>query len=144
MTKILTSEVTTLTTFYIQSCCNCHILFGMPQELEDSRREDKERFYCPNGHGQSYRGKSDDQLRREAIVARDQTLTENRRLANDNGRLADDNMSLAKKNRTMRARAKAGMCSKCNRPFKNYASNMETKHGAKAKATPKAKAKAHD
>ena len=127
MAEILTSAVTARTTFFIQTCCNCHVLFGMPQELEDSRRDDKRDFYCPNGHNQNYPGKTVAQRARAAEAERDT-------LRRDNDRLADDNMSLAKKNRSLRARAKAGMCSKCNRTFKNYASHMETKHGAKAKA----------
>lgn len=59
-------EMKTTTEFFIEECCACGVLFGMTKELHDQRYRDKSSFYCPNGHSQSYMGKSDKTLRQEA------------------------------------------------------------------------------
>lgn len=41
-------------TFNRISCCKCGIPFGVPREFERTRRWDGFRFFCPNGHEQSY------------------------------------------------------------------------------------------
>lgn len=46
-----------------EDCCFCGIAFGMTKDFEQRRREDHQSFYCPNGHGQSYRGKTAQQKR---------------------------------------------------------------------------------
>lgn len=45
--------------FEVVECCNCHVQFCMTQEHNRSLITNKETFYCPNGHPQSYTGKSD-------------------------------------------------------------------------------------
>lgn len=34
----------------LHSCASCGIPFGITRELEEKRRQDHGRFYCPNGH----------------------------------------------------------------------------------------------
>jgi DNA repair exonuclease SbcCD ATPase subunit len=43
-------------TMITQTCCNCHVLFAIPEEMNTARKKDKKSFYCPNGHSQSYIG----------------------------------------------------------------------------------------
>ena len=45
--------------FEVVECCNCHVQFYMTHEHQRSLIASKETFYCPNGHPQSYTGKSD-------------------------------------------------------------------------------------
>lgn len=47
-------------------CVTCHITFWITQSHNNRLLETKESFYCPNGHSQSYKGKSDAQQCREA------------------------------------------------------------------------------
>ncbi len=42
-------------------CCKCHVLFWVTTIHDDRLIETKETFYCPNGHPQSYQGKTDKQ-----------------------------------------------------------------------------------
>lgn len=42
-------------------CCNCGILFWITTARDKRYLETKESFYCPNGHSQSYVGKTDKQ-----------------------------------------------------------------------------------
>jgi len=47
-------------------CCNCAILFCLPDGYERQRRRDHKDFSCPNGHEQHFTGKSDlEELRAE-------------------------------------------------------------------------------
>jgi len=41
-------------------CCNCHILFAVPEEFNDQQLKLREEgiFYCPKGHYQHYVGLS--------------------------------------------------------------------------------------
>ena len=43
------------------SCCNCGVLFFITKKHNAELIRSKERFYCPNGHRQSYVGKTDAQ-----------------------------------------------------------------------------------
>ena len=40
-------------------CCKCGIAFSVPSEWDRQKRLKHDTFYCPNGHGQSYVGKTD-------------------------------------------------------------------------------------
>lgn len=40
-------------------CCQCHLLFWVTSDHKRRLVKSKESFYCPNGHSQSYVGKSD-------------------------------------------------------------------------------------
>lgn len=40
-------------------CCNCHVPFAVPRELDQALQRCHNTFYCPKGHAQSYTGKSD-------------------------------------------------------------------------------------
>lgn len=40
-------------------CCNCHMIFAVTDKHRRSLIESHEEFYCPNGHPQSYVGKTD-------------------------------------------------------------------------------------
>lgn len=48
--------------FEIIECCNCHVQFCMTQEHRQNLVDSKETFCCPNGHEQSYTGKSNKQI----------------------------------------------------------------------------------
>lgn len=40
---------------YEECCCNCGVTFWMTCGMQKKFKDDKSTFYCPNGHGQSYR-----------------------------------------------------------------------------------------
>jgi len=40
-------------------CCSCHIQFAMSKVYDDALRRCHNTFYCPEGHPQSYSGRSD-------------------------------------------------------------------------------------
>lgn len=38
------------------TCCKCGIPFWLDSDFDDELKQRKTTFYCPKGHGQSYRG----------------------------------------------------------------------------------------
>lgn len=114
-------------TFVVEDCCNCGTPFAMTKELRDRRLEDHKSFYCPNGHSQSYTGKTEAQKLREQLermeIQRDHARDETRR-----ARLA---ASAAKGQATKaRNRAAKGVCPHpdCKRSFVDVAKHVKTKH----------------
>lgn len=51
---------------YCEECPSCHLLFWMSQDHHNRLVSSKKSFYCPNGHSQSYTGKTDKQKLIEA------------------------------------------------------------------------------
>lgn len=49
-----------------EKCCSCDMLFWITKKHQDSLKLSKESFYCPNGHSQSYYGKTDKQKLKES------------------------------------------------------------------------------
>ena len=99
-------------------CCECGIIFGMPSDLYDYRVNDHGNFYCPNGHGQSFVGKSEAQRLKEMLAE------EQRKLSQAQFEL----MATEKKVKRLEKRAKNGVCPCCHRQFVSVARHMKTKH----------------
>lgn len=55
--------------FEILDCSACGVPFGAPRAYLDRRRNDGQSFYCPNGHGQSWRETEADRQRKRAEEA---------------------------------------------------------------------------
>lgn len=117
-------------------CCNCNMLFAIPQELKNralqKRGPEGLRFYCPAGHQQWYVGETDaEKMRRE-----------NDRLKQEQAWYEDRYKSLRADAEHQRHRAngykghatritkrvKAGVCPCCNRTFKALAEHMARQH----------------
>ena len=97
-------------------CCNCGIVFSMPQEIRNLRYSDKGTFFCPNGHSQHYVGESD----ADKIA----------RLAKDLARAKKERNAERAARKRAAARIEKGVCTKCNRTFQNVARHMASKHGS--------------
>lgn len=51
---------------FCEECPTCHVLFWISTKHQKRLASTKENFCCPNGHKQSYSGKTDKQKLREA------------------------------------------------------------------------------
>jgi hypothetical protein len=47
-----------------EACCNCGIIFDLPDHICNQRKIDGKLFYCPNGHGQHYTENKDVEIQR--------------------------------------------------------------------------------
>lgn len=67
--------------FHICGRSGCGVLYGLSQGFQDRRREDKETFYCPNGHSHSYNKNEADRLKEELQSVRSELITERAKVA---------------------------------------------------------------
>jgi hypothetical protein len=123
------NTITYSVTLVTEECCNCGITFAMPEDyrvhLLSKPRTD---FYCPNGHRQWYVGKSDATKCREAENLAASLRAENDQLVASNERLTRDVLNKAKRLKSVKQRAKAGMCLHCRRTFVNVERHMSKQH----------------
>lgn len=114
----------------VQACCNCGMDFGVPADFDSRRLSDKKTFFCPAGHPQSYIGKTDAQLRREA-ERREANALEEARIASAAAERAQRELTKVKKAQAAAVkRAKAALCpvDGCGRSFVQLKRHMDTKH----------------
>lgn len=114
-----------------ETCYSCGVLFALPKDLREKLLEQRERmtFYCPNGHGQSYLGKSlKDQLKeveRQRDRAWEAEAEQRRRVQ------AEQRVTAAYKGQVtkLRKRAVAGTCPfGCRRHFVDLERHVASKH----------------
>jgi len=122
------------TNLVTEQCITCGVLFAIPQELYERRREDHRSFYCPNGHSQHYAGETEaEQLRRQLQAQRNQATAlrssldqETARANHEASRAAGYKGALTKAKR----RVGRGVCpvDGCKRHFENLKRHMATEH----------------
>ena len=114
------------------TCCQCAMLFSMPQRFNQMLRETKKDFYCPAGHIQGYYGENDaerlkkqvERLQKEKEWAQQATRIEEQR-----ARSAERKERLAKtREKKLKARIQAGVCPCCHRTVSQMAKHIATKH----------------
>jgi hypothetical protein len=112
-------------------CANCHVTFGLTAEYITARRKDGQHFYCPNGHGNSYRDNENDRIRRERDLLKQKAAQKDDEIARlREQRVAAERQVAASKGQVtrLRNRAGAGTCPCCNRTFRQMALHMKNKH----------------
>ncbi len=127
-------------TMYVETCCNCGVLFGMPRTLNNSLRETQRTFYCPNGHPQLYTKSTADKLK-DRLDEQDRDFKEKQRWAEENLTIAYRRVGEETKKRKdaekIIKRIHKGVCPCCDRTFSNLANHMKTKHPEVVGATHK-------
>ena len=126
-------------TLVTEQCCECGVLFALPQELKEQllRLTTKGSFYCPNGHGQHYTGESAEakikRLERERDAAKQaaEAEAESARYA---WRQADmevfERKRVEREKRKLERRAAAAVCpvKDCKRTIQQMDRHLRTKH----------------
>jgi len=114
--------------YEILHCASCNIAFGVTASFEAARRSDRERFYCPAGHGQWFPGKTDEKRIEElkAQLATKDDLLRSTQLANH--KFYRLQRAAEGRTRALKRRIAAGVCICCKRTFSNLARHMKTKH----------------
>lgn len=113
----------------VHHCPTCAIAYAAPMRFFKERREDKATFYCPSGHGASYKESETDRLRRE--LEREKQNTQWWKTASKESQIKGVNIQLGKvkaKLKRTETRVAHGVCPCCNRSFQNVAHHMKTKH----------------
>lgn len=61
---------------YYQTCIECGVTFGMPEEFNDQLLKNGNTFYCPSGHKQHYIiGKTEEQKLKERLKYKESCCT---------------------------------------------------------------------
>lgn len=118
-------------TFLVDTCCNCGVHYAVTREFEKARREDKQTFYCPNGHPMVYSKSEADTLREK--LAEEKRNAEFWRAAErrQEERVEQERRSKAAiKGQLTKAKKRIGngVCPCCNRTFPNLQAHMATLH----------------
>jgi hypothetical protein len=117
--------------FKILSCIKCGVLYAFTEEFnrEALRARHEKIFYCPNGHGQWYGGKTE--AERIATLEAEKTALQSKLRATEGQR--DRAKAEAKR---MERRAAGGVCPYCHRSIASdrMQKHIHTKHPEKAHA----------
>ena len=109
---------------YVMECVSCGVTFGVPEEFERGRRINKEAFYCPNGHSQSYTQSEADRLRKELEASKRDVEWQKSRVAAMDKQLIAQRGVVTK----LKKRIGAGVCPCCHRTFRQLAAHMAGQH----------------
>lgn len=120
--------------FDVITCYKCGIAFAVPSHWNTKRREDKEYFWCPNGHEQSYCQSISDRLRNELEQTKRSLLQSQNREAEAYAALNSEQ----KKTKRLSKRLANGVCPVpgCKRHFTNLQRHINTEHGGIAIPAP--------
>jgi hypothetical protein len=125
-------------TMYVMSCCNCGIEFGVPDDWDSERREDHKSFYCPNGHPQSYQGKTEAELLRVKLDREKENSDWHRKRAEAamEAKARAERQRDAYKGHTTRLKKRVakGTCPSCSSSFPDLAAHMAEAHPEYAEA----------
>ncbi len=119
-------------TLEIIHCAYCGIPFGVTSDFEQRRRKDHEGFYCPKGHSNYYKGKSEEEKLKQQLKLKQEELewTERRNAELHNQITHKNNVIRSEKAAKTRIKNRIhnGVCPCCNRSFQNLKNHMKNQH----------------
>lgn len=126
-------------TLHVLSCARCGMLFGIPQDFEQRRRNDHQEFVCPSGHTNYYPQESEaERLTRELKQKNDELARQRAHADQREARLREiaaesrrkDNRINGYKGVVARTKRRVanGRCPCCSHQFKNLEAHMKTRH----------------
>lgn len=130
-TRIDTYTLAHKADLYITDCPTCGVVFGMPNAMRERRYDDGKSFWCPNGHGMSWRETAADRERKARETA-ERRLTWERQRRDQAEAEAKHQAAVARGHKGAHQRTKnrvaKGVCPCCNRSFTNLAKHMAGQH----------------
>lgn len=114
-----------------QRCISCGVWFGVDEYFDRQRRQSKQNFYCPNGHGQAYCESEADRVRKQLAEKQQELDLQKQNLAMERQLRIDTETRLEREKSALRKqtrRVNAGVCPHCDRTFQQLARHMQCKH----------------
>lgn len=105
-------------------CYKCGLPFAFPDTFKAQRLEDKETFYCPNGHPQHYTTSRGDRLQKELEEKQRELVAQKCETLRHQQLLEAEKAAKAKLER----RCKHGVCPCCKRTFVKLANHIAKAH----------------
>lgn len=118
-------------TLTVLPCATCSMPFGITEQFRQLRESDHASFYCPSGHGMSYRGKSPIECERDALQSRLKVSERSERFYREQAAAERRSAAAQKGHRTRVLNLIArGVCpvGGCRRNFTNVREHMATQH----------------
>jgi hypothetical protein len=125
---VSTITLNQLLTFEVVECYSCATSFALTEQFIRNRCDDHKGFYCPNGHLQSFQGKSEAERLRDQLAQRERSLEFARQRQRDLERSRSAFQAVATRRANELKRVKSGVCPCCNRSFTALGRHMATKH----------------
>ena len=126
MAVTITVQLTEIT------CYLCGCVFGVPDHFRQTRQNDHNEFYCPNGHVQHYMRESDrDRVLRLEGQVKDLQASRDA-IAQQRDAAKRDLARVKIQSRNRARRTSAGVCPYCHRTVAAMARHIHTKHAAEA------------
>lgn len=114
---------------FVSDCPTCSVIFGIPVDLEQRRREDHRPFYCPNGHNLSFTGPTAAEKEARQQKERAERLYASLQAERDQAEAARRDSAQAKASEVrLRWRVGNGVCPCCQRTFPALAAHVANKH----------------
>ena len=131
MPRLTKFTETVQVTYITETCCSCGVEFAMTQSFFAERQSDKDSFYCPNGHSQSYTGES---YRKQIARLEAEKIALQSRIASTKAEAASEIAKAQAATKRMVKRAAATMCPFCHRTFATarMQRHLHTKHPEEA------------
>ena len=133
------STFTETQTLHKETCCNCHVLFAMPEAMHTEKRRDRTSFYCPNGHAQHFTGPTPESELRDKLATAEMSLRSEKQFhqwetqrreraereakAERMGRLGERSAKVRLQQRIIN-----GVCPCCRRSFKGLHEHIKKMH----------------
>lgn len=121
-----------------ETCYRCAIVFAVPNTFQRNRLEDKESFFCPNGHSQAYVESRADRLERDLKAKADELARVRAYADQREARVRELYEESAHKDRRIngykgvvartKRRVSKGVCPCCSAKFKDLKVHMQTQH----------------
>lgn len=122
--RAATFQVSTQIEFFTEECANCGVAFAITMAMQKQLRENRNTFYCPNGHPQSYTLNESARLRLELAAKARALQWEKERTASLDKQLTKERKSSAR----LKKRVSQGVCPCCQRTVSQFARHMQSKH----------------
>lgn len=113
------------------TCYKCGIVFAVPQYFRQKRNEDKECFWCPNGHSQAFVESKVQRLQKQLEAEKRSAEWWRLNSQSKDRTIKGQNIQIGKvkaKLKRTEIRVSHGVCPCCNRSFVNMQRHMKTKH----------------
>lgn len=108
-----------------EDCYKCGIPFGLPSAFRKNRLRDHKEWFCPNGHGQVFVGKTEEQRLKERLERETRRANNYRDSAQHYARSAASYQGHATR---LRKQVAAGKCPVCNKELKQLKAHMDRQH----------------
>lgn len=117
-------------TFTVYHCCHkgCGVSFALNDDFVRRRKNDRESWYCPNGHSQWFPGETDSDKAQRLAGQLDMERTRRAAITKQLDYQTRARKAVSTRLKKVKHRVGHGVCPCCNRTFSQLANHMASQH----------------